>query len=191
MDENDLFFVLRNGSVWGCWLSGKPAVNLGSEEEVQSAMRQYLGVAQDRPQTSTPVPNAIPLSRTGTQKTSVWNEPRYVDPAPSPAAQAPQAKVVKERAAVRHHLTIIGRIFTTRGSRDVTILDLSEAGCQFHDAGFPLTPDSRLTVKIGPVGPVDATVRWQQGNKVGIQFNTPLYPAVLEHIRGHFDLRRG
>ena len=53
-----------------------------------------------------------------------------------------------------------------------------------------LRTDDRLTVKIGPVGPVEATVRWNRSDSVGVQFNSPLYPSVLEHIRNHFDLRR-
>lgn len=48
---------------------------------------------------------------------------------------APRPSVIRPRAADRHDLTILGRIFTARGSRDVTILDLSETGCQFHAAG--------------------------------------------------------
>ncbi len=47
-----------------------------------------------------------------------------------------------------------------------------------------------ITIKIGPVGPVEAHVKWGQGEYVGVEFVTPLYPAVLDHIRAHFDTRK-
>jgi hypothetical protein len=189
MSDDDLFFVSKNGVIWACWLSGKPAVKLGAEAEVHAAMKQFLGTEQASPRDPAPAPSPTTLPEGQTSR-SVWQsaEPRYIDPSPPPPP--PQARVLKERAAERHDLTIIGRIFTARGSRDVTILDLSETGCQFHDPGGQLEQDARLTVKLGPVGPVESTVRWRRKDSVGIQFSTPLYPAVLEHIRGHFDIRR-
>lgn len=96
---------------------------------------------------------------------------------------------MKERSA-RHEITIVGRIFTAKGSRDVTVVDLSETGCQFRDLARILEPGGRLTIKLGPIGPIEAAVRWRRSTKVGVQFSTPLYPSVLEHIRAHFDLRR-
>lgn len=32
-------------------------------------------------------------------------------------------------------------------------------------------------------------MRWQDQPYAGIKFENPLYPAVLDHIRAHFDLR--
>lgn len=83
----------------------------------------------------------------------------------------------------------MGRLRTSNGARDVTIVDLSEEGCRIHDQMGYLTPGAAVTIKIGPIGPVDATVRWQHQPHTGIHFDNPLYPAVLEHIRTHFDLR--
>lgn len=57
--------------------------------------------------------------------------------------------------------------------------------------GCLLRTENRLTIKIGPVGPVEATVRWNRGNRFGIELTNPLYPSVLVHIRDHFDLRKG
>lgn len=195
---DDLFFVARNGCIWACWLSGNPAVNLGSEAEASLAMKQFLGAARQAPAAlkaptvidpPAPVPPPAP-SLAAESDRSVWDsvEPRYIDPALNPPP--PSSRTLKERASDRHDLTIIGRMYTARGSRNVTILDLSETGCQIHDTGGQLKREDRVSVKLGPVGPVDSTIRWTREDRIGIQFNTPLYPAVLEHIRGHFDLRR-
>jgi hypothetical protein len=97
---------------------------------------------------------------------------------------------VVEREKPRQELTIIGRIFTVGGSRDVTIRDLSETGCHILDLANDLKPDTRLTIRIGTIGPIEATVRWRKNRSVGIQFKTALYPSVFEHICRQFDLRR-
>lgn len=188
--SDDLFFVSRNGAIWACWLSGKPAIKLGDDDEVVAAMAQFLRPAK------APQPAAVPPPASATHASSPAGLPPSPAPhlsslAPPPRSPAQVAKrVLKDRAAARHDLTILGRIFTANGSRDVTILDLSESGCQFHAPMSHLKIDERLTVKLGPVGPVEATVRWHRGDKLGVQFNSPLYPSVLDHIRDHFDLRR-
>lgn len=94
-----------------------------------------------------------------------------------------------ERGADRHDISIQGRLRTSKGARDVTIVDLSESGCRIFDRMGILSPGETVTMRIGPVGPVDSTVRWQEQPYVGIRFDNPLYPAVLDHIRTHFDLR--
>jgi hypothetical protein len=90
----------------------------------------------------------------------------------------------------RHELSIIGKILTGAGVRDVTIVDLSEQGCRFHDRSCNLRPEMAISVRIGSVGPVRATVKWRRGEYVGIHFDNPLYPSVLDHIRRHFDVRK-
>lgn len=94
-----------------------------------------------------------------------------------------------ERNAERHDISIVGKLRTGHGKRDVTIVDLSERGCRIFDRMGYLAPNMSVTIKIGPVGPIDATVRWQDQPYAGISFDNPLYPAVLDHIRAHFDLR--
>lgn len=181
MADDDLFFVSRGGKIWACWLSGKPAVELGVDRDVSRAMVQFLKELQKQ------VAESKIARKPSSQPSAPPTEPRVPMVAEAPAPIVP--KVLKARASPRHEITIFGRIFTTRGSRDVTILDLSETGCQFDAPGSLLQPENRLTIKLGPVGPVDATVRWDRGNRFGIEFKNPLYPSVLEHIREHFDLR--
>ncbi|MFN6935822.1 MAG: PilZ domain-containing protein [Tsuneonella sp.] len=168
--DDDLFFVIRNGSLWVCWLSGKPAVNLGYEGAARAAMAQFLD--SDPPATPPQVEEPPPPA------------PPRPDPSPPPA---PHER--KERAADRHEIAIVGRIYTAAGSREVVITDLSETGCQFTDDADKLEPGNRLTIKIGPIGPLEAAARWRRDGRIGIEFATRLYPSVLDHIRQHFDLR--
>lgn len=178
MGEDDLFFVSRNGNIWACWLSGKPAVNLGNERDVLMAMAQAV---RENVRSIMPDPQPVQNAQATTLKSAVPSAPPVPPPPPRSAT---------ERAATRHKITILGRIFTVGGSREVTILDLSETGCHFHDSETKLRSGLRLTIKLGSVGPIESTVRWVRDESVGIQFNSPLYPSVLEHIRAHFDVRR-
>src|SRR3990167_5922943 len=110
-------------------------------------------------------------------------------PIKSTLAPPPAPRTVMERSADRHEIAIWGRIFTAGGSRDVVITDLSETGCQFTDEAEVLESGNRLTIKIGPIGPLEAAARWRRAERIGIEFATRLYPSVLDHIRQHFDLR--
>ncbi|WP_158610993.1 PilZ domain-containing protein [Aurantiacibacter spongiae] len=94
-----------------------------------------------------------------------------------------------DRIERRHDIAIVGRLRTTTGARDVTILDISERGCRIRDRMGRLPENTSVTIKIGPIGPVDSVARWREGELVGLRFDRPLYPAVMEHIRQHFDLR--
>ena len=83
-----------------------------------------------------------------------------------------------------------GRYRTGRGvARDVKILDVNEKGCRFLDRFGSLKRDDRITLKIGNIGPILSYVRWAERQEFGIQFDEPLYGAVLDHITQYFDER--
>lgn len=172
--EGDLFFAERNDEVWACWLSGKPPVNLGSVAEVRAAMAQFSVLAGARGAPSPADPGS---------------ERRALPPRPSePPLQRPRS--ASERSETRHGLTLPGRVFTATGSREVTVLDLSERGCRFRDTTGHLNEGARLTIKLGEVGPVEAMVMWSDGSFVGVRFANALYPSVMQHIRDSVDLSR-
>lgn len=170
--DGDLFFAERNDEVWACWLSGKPPVNLGRVADVRAAMAQFSVLAGSRGErgeaASEPVPPAPPRQRA---------------PAPPP----PKPRSATERVEQRHGLTLAGRVFTASGSREVTVLDLSERGCRFRDATGRLFEGARMTIKLGEVGPIEAMVMWTDGTFVGVRFANALYPSVMQHIRASVD----
>ncbi len=166
--DDDLYFIVRKGEVWACWLSGKPAVKLASDIEFASAVSQFNG-------------DSANLERAEPQGAKVHD----IEPTP-----AKTAMIHKERIEERYNLTVLGRIFTVGGSREVTIFDLSEKGCRFQDGSWKFDLGLHITIKIGSIGPLDAIVKWRRDNTVGVQFVTPLYPSILKHIRESFDLRR-
>ena len=99
---------------------------------------------------------------------------------------------MSDRSEDRHKTLIPGRYRMGKGLvRTVTITDLSEKGCCFHDRFGRLSPGDYLTVRIGPVGPVEASVVWHKNHVTGIEFKDKLHPSVLDHIRAHIDEKKG
>ena len=167
LSGDDAFFVARAGAVWACFLDGKPAVRLGLEKEFWKAVTTFYDERHPEEKAeAVPAPSATPSS-----------------PPPPP----PPPRALNERTAPRHHVSIVGRVFTTGGGREAIISDLSTTGCRFDDySGRSIKNGRHLTIRIGTVGPIPATVRWTEGTAIGILFDTALHPSVLEHIRLQF-----
>ena len=88
------------------------------------------------------------------------------------------------RRTERTEISVTGRYRRGTGAaRDVEILDLTEEGCRFFDRFGRLPEGTEISLRIGPIGPLLATVRWRSEGKVGVQFEQPLYGPVFEHIR--------
>lgn len=87
------------------------------------------------------------------------------------------------RRAERRKVGIEGRYRTGSGvPRDVWITDLSRTGCRFYDRFGTMQPGKTLTIRIGTVGPLPATVRWWENHVNGIEFEQPLHDSVYDHI---------
>jgi hypothetical protein len=84
----------------------------------------------------------------------------------------------------RHPIEVWGQYRMSTGvRRDVPIKDLSETGCRFYDRFSSLLPGAEITLRIETLGPFEATVRWQEGGYVGVQFANRLYGPTFDHIR--------
>lgn len=94
---------------------------------------------------------------------------------------------VGRRRAPRHYLRAPGAYRTGSGTlRPVQLTDLSKVGCRFADPTARLYVGTQLTVKIGDLGAVDATVVWIDGVKVGVRFNQELYEPFFDHLLHEF-----
>ncbi|MXO90081.1 PilZ domain-containing protein [Pontixanthobacter aquaemixtae] len=90
----------------------------------------------------------------------------------------------------RFEVSVQGRYRTGTGvAKDVPILEMSETGCRFYDRFGRLRPDTEISLRIGSIGPVIATVRWCNDHIVGVEFENPLYGPVFEHIRSQLGQR--
>lgn len=95
--------------------------------------------------------------------------------------ETPEAS--NQRREPRHEVQVAGRYRSRVGTaRDIWIKDISETGCRFFDKFSVLPIDTNITFRVGTIGPIPARVRWREKSVVGIQFDNPLHPSVLEHI---------
>jgi hypothetical protein len=83
----------------------------------------------------------------------------------------------------RHQICVAGAYRTGSGTaRAVELTDLSLTGCRFIDPSNRLAVGTRLTVKIGQVGPFDALVSWIDGSSIGLRFIDRLYAPYFEQL---------
>ena len=95
----------------------------------------------------------------------------------------------ENRLLPRRVVEVAGRYRERAGtSRDIWIKDISENGCRFFDKFSVLAVDSLIMFRIGTIGPFNAKVRWREQNIVGVEFENPLHPSVLEHIVKTMDM---
>lgn len=88
------------------------------------------------------------------------------------------------REEKRHEIEVWGFYRTPNGGkRDIPIKDLSETGCRFYDKFSGLRAGEEINLKIEALGPYAATVRWQEGGYVGVEFQSRLYGPMFDHIR--------
>lgn len=93
-----------------------------------------------------------------------------------------------KRHDFRHTVQIQGRYRMGRGfARDVVVTDLSQTGCRMFDKFSTLSEGSYISIRIGSIGPVTARVRWREHSTVGLEFDHPIHPSVLEHMRFNID----
>lgn len=96
----------------------------------------------------------------------------------------------ENRREERFVVEVAGRYRARHGmSRDIWIKDISEYGCRFFDKFSILEIDSVILIKVGNIGPIPTEVKWRDGSTVGGEFERPLHPSVLEHIRREMDHR--
>ena len=87
------------------------------------------------------------------------------------------------RREKRYSIAVLGRYRKGTGMGfNVAIKDLSEYGCQFSDLVGRVQKGNVITIRIGSIGPLAAQVKWIDKRNVGIEFEQPLYPSVLDHI---------
>jgi len=89
----------------------------------------------------------------------------------------------EKRGEPRYAVIVTASLRNAGGSENsVEITNLSAGGCRL---GLPrrMGEGDFLTLKIGPVGPLDARVVWRNEEIHGIQFDQPLHDAQLDHLR--------
>lgn len=94
------------------------------------------------------------------------------------------APTIGRRELPRHSTWIPGELRTGRGTPyPVEVVDLSESGCRINERSAWLKAPSEVTIRIGALESLDATIRWVCDGQAGLEFRRPIYGPVFEHLR--------
>lgn len=66
----------------------------------------------------------------------------------------------------------------------VAILDLDPRGCRVRGIGVAVTKADPIAIRLGPVGPIPAKLRWMKRGLAGLKFDEPLAPSDLDQAAG-------
>lgn len=94
------------------------------------------------------------------------------------------APTIGRRELPRHSTWVPGELRTGRGRPySVEVVDLSESGCRINERSAWLRAPSEVTIRIGALESLDATIRWVRDGQAGLEFRRPIYGPVFEHLR--------
>lgn len=92
-------------------------------------------------------------------------------------------KRVEQRHEVRKPVSMNAQCRTQSGLRDVGLIsDISCDGCCVTTRGLFVKTGARVMVKPEGMEGLTGVIRWIDGLKSGIQFDSPIYEPVLEHL---------
>ena len=87
----------------------------------------------------------------------------------------------------RLQVTIPARCRTRSGFADrLMIRDISTRGCKVESLALTLHAGDLVVVTPSMLEGLCGTVRWVVGNSAGIEFATPLYGPVVDHLHREF-----
>lgn len=94
------------------------------------------------------------------------------------------------RREARDGIAMPGRLRRNVTCRmEVGVLDLSPNGCRIDTGGSALAIGSPVFVRLDQLGAVRAIVRWQEDRIAGLEFDSPLYPPVVDHLVANWPER--
>ena len=87
----------------------------------------------------------------------------------------------------RHRVELRAGCRTQSGLRDEGwIANISAQGCCVETHSLFVRIGARVIVKPEGLEGLSGTVRWIEGNRAGIEFDSPIYGPVLEHLTAKF-----
>src|SRR5512139_1594342 len=91
------------------------------------------------------------------------------------------------RKSERKPVTIAAHCRTQSGLRDMgRIVDLSAEGCCVVTNALFVKVGARVMIKPDGMEGISGCVRWIDGTKAGVSFDTPLYGPIVDHMSARF-----
>ena len=92
-------------------------------------------------------------------------------------------KSLTPRQSERMSIELAATCRTGTGLRDRGFIsDISATGCRLKTHVVLLKAGASIVIRPDGMEGLGATVRWVQGTTMGLEFQTPLYQPVLEHL---------
>lgn len=66
---------------------------------------------------------------------------------------------------------------------DAVISDLTTRGCSLSTIACPDTLGVRISIRPDGLEVISGMVRWVVGGRFGVEFDSPLYEPVVDHLR--------
>ena len=98
---------------------------------------------------------------------------------------------LRPRCGNRNQVTLAAQCRTSTGIRDEGYLsDLSPEGCCISTRGILFMVGARVLVKPHGMEGLSGIVRWIDGHRAGVEFDSPLYGPIVEHLAAHYPANR-
>jgi len=77
--------------------------------------------------------------------------------------------------------------YQAAGAADVHIVfsAISSNGCRLNHVAPHVAVDDVISVNLGPIGPLKATVRWRHESRAGVQFHETLEMAIVDFFAAY------
>lgn len=87
------------------------------------------------------------------------------------------------RQSERKPVEMAAQCRTHSGLRDRgQISDISSTGCCVTTSGLFVKVGSRVLIKPDGIEGLSGIIRWVEGNRAGVEFDTAIYTPVVEHL---------
>ena len=89
---------------------------------------------------------------------------------------------MERRRENRIGVELPGKCRIDGADRQIYFSQISANGCRVRGLETSLQPDDIIEISLGPIGPIDATVRWVRDGSQGVEFASALEPEIVEYF---------
>lgn len=86
------------------------------------------------------------------------------------------------RATERRKLEFAARLRSAGRIAICEVVNLSETGCKLKAAANFLEVGDNVSIKPDTLEPLTGTVRWKEDGCIGVEFHSPMYGPVVDHL---------
>ena len=86
------------------------------------------------------------------------------------------------RANERRRLAFAARLRSAGRMTICEVVNLSETGCKLKAAANFLEVGDTVSIKPDTLEPLTGTVRWKEDGCIGVEFHSPMYGPVVDHL---------